>query len=164
MVKVEEIAEKYKDYEVDEEELKEILVQPKPKTVWDLKEGYRYWWIDTKGIVHSALWMDCNGVDKEVHILRRAFGNCFLTKEEAEFEVMKRKVETSLLKYGRREFKPHQDNLCLGYDHDNEEIVECNYICTNKGVIYFDTKELYQQAINAAGEDNIKKYIFGVKD
>ena len=111
MVKVEEIAEKYKDYEVDEEELKEILVQPKPKTVWDLKEGYRYWWIDTKGIVHSALWMDCNGVDKEVHILRRAFGNCFLTKEEAEFEVMKRKVETSLLKYGRREFKPHQDNL-----------------------------------------------------
>ena len=37
MIKVEEIAKKYKGYEVDEEKLKEFLTPPKPKTVWDLK-------------------------------------------------------------------------------------------------------------------------------
>lgn len=35
MIKVEEIAKKYKGYEVDEEKLKEFLTPPKPKTVWD---------------------------------------------------------------------------------------------------------------------------------
>ena len=159
MIKVEEIAEKYKGYEVDEEKLKEFLTPPKPKTVWDLKESDKYWYISDYGQVCKNTWAGF-----ECEIIRRAIGNCFLTKKEGEFEVERRKVEVTLLKYGRRGFKPHQDNLCLGYDHDNEEIVECNYICTNKGVIYFDTKELYQKAINAAGEDNIKKYIFGVKD
>ena len=38
MIKVEEIAKKYKGYEVDEEKLKEFLTPPKPKTVWDLKK------------------------------------------------------------------------------------------------------------------------------
>ena len=43
MIKVEEIAKKYKGYEVDEEKLKEFLTPPKPKTVWDLKKGDIYW-------------------------------------------------------------------------------------------------------------------------
>lgn len=38
MIKVEEIIEKYKGYEVDEEKLKEFLTPPKPKTVYELKK------------------------------------------------------------------------------------------------------------------------------
>lgn len=49
MIKVEEIAEKYKGYEVDEEKLKEFLTPPKPKTVWDLKESDKYWYISDYG-------------------------------------------------------------------------------------------------------------------
>jgi hypothetical protein len=39
MIKVEEIIEKYKGYEVDEEKLKEFLTPPKPKTVYELKKS-----------------------------------------------------------------------------------------------------------------------------
>lgn len=39
MIKVEEIIEKYKGYEVDEEKLKEFLPPPKPKTVYELKKS-----------------------------------------------------------------------------------------------------------------------------
>lgn len=46
MIKVEEIVEKYKGYEVDEEKLKEFLTPPKDKTVWDLEEGDRYYYFD----------------------------------------------------------------------------------------------------------------------
>ena len=57
MIKVEEIAEKYKGYEVDEEKLKEFLTPPTPKTVWNLKNGDRYYWsIDSYGNVYNETW------------------------------------------------------------------------------------------------------------
>ena len=158
MIKVEEIIEKYKGYEVDEEKLKEFLVPPKPKTVWDLKIGDRYWFLDSYGTVR-----DCvlgNGV---IDNGRRAIGNCFLTRGEAQFEVERRKVKTILLKYGRRKLKYSEDNYYMdrGDSEQPFEIYYCSYSQT-QGVIYFDTEELCQKAIEEAGEDNIKKYIFGV--
>ena len=75
MIKVEEIAEKYKGYEVDEERLKEFLMPPKPRTVWDLKEGDRYYYFDDYDGVSFSTWNDI-----DVDITRRYFGNCFLTK------------------------------------------------------------------------------------
>lgn len=97
MIKVEEIAEKYKGYEVDEEKLKEFLTPPKPKTVWDLKESDKYWYISDYGQICKSTWTNF-----ECEIIRRAIGNCFLTKKEGEFEVERRKVETTLLKYGKK--------------------------------------------------------------
>lgn len=158
MIKVEEIAEKYKGYEVDEEKLKEFLTTPKPKTVWDLKKGDRYYYFDDYDGVEFTEWSNDN-----IDNIRRYFGNCFLTREEAEFEIERRKVEAVLLKYGRREFKESEENYYM-YCEDNEPPFEIDcYNCYQiQGVIYFDTKELCQKAIKEAGEDNIKKYIFGV--
>lgn len=158
MIKVEEITEKYKGYEVDEEKLKEFLVLPKPKTVWDLKYGDEYYWIAYNGTIVISTWYD-NGEDSRV----RAIGNCFLTREEAKFEVERRKVEAILLKYGRREFKYDENNCYMYYIHD-ESSIEISYYksCQDLGAIYFDTEELCRKAIDEAGEDNIKKYIFGV--
>ncbi len=160
MIKVEEIADKYKGYEVDEEKLKEFLILPKPRTMWDLKVGNKYYFIDdAQGIIEST-W-----VNETIDINRRNIGNCFLTRKDAEFEVMRRKVETILLKYGRRGFKPRQNNYCLVYDSINKEIEESCYVEYNIQVfIYFDTKELLNHAITDAGKDNIKKYIFGVNN
>ncbi len=159
MIKVEEIAEKYKGYEVDEEKLKEFLTPPKPKTVWDLKIGDRYWFLDSYGNV-----CDCvlgNGV---IDNGRRAIGNCFLTREEAEFEVERRKVEAILLKYGSRDFEYSENNNYMYYEHSESSIEIGHYrSCQDQGTIYFDTEELCQKAIKEAGEDNIKKYIFGVR-
>lgn len=158
MIKVEEIVEKYKGYEVDEEKLKEFLTPPKDKTVWDLEEGDRYYYFDDYDGVSLSTWNDI-----DVDITRRYFGNCFLTKEEAEFEVERCRVEAILLKYGRREFKYDEKNYQLSYVYDDYRIDIDGYaIYQNQGAIYFDTEELCLKAIDEAGEDNIKKYIFGV--
>lgn len=158
MIKVEEIVEKYKGYEVDEEKLKEFLIPPKPKTVRDLKKDARYYYIDTSGSVYCDIWQD-DDIDNG----RRNIGNCFLTEEEAEFEVERRKIEAILLKYGRREFKHDEKNYQLSYVYDEYRIDIDGYaIYQNQGGIFFDTEELCQKAVEEAGEDNIKKYIFGV--
>lgn len=160
MIKVEEIAEKYKGYEVDEEKLKEFLTPPTPKTVWNLKNSDRYWSISSYADVYNKTWKNV-----VVDNWRRNIGNCFLTKEDAEFEVMRRKVETTLLKCGRREFKNKDYNFYIVYDHDESLVGILNDTFRQyTNTIYFDTKELCQKAIIAAGEENIKKYIFGVKD
>lgn len=160
MIKVEEIAEKYKGYEVDEEKLKEFLIPLKPKTVWDLKKSDKYWYISDYGQICKSTWTNF-----ECEIIRRAIGNCFLTKKEGEFEVERRKVEGILLKHGRREFKYDKRNYCFYYDHENKLIRKTIVdTCQSQGIIFFETDKLCQQAIKEAGEDNIKKYIFGVKD
>lgn len=160
MIKVEEIAEKYKGYEVNEEKLKEFLTPPKPKAVWDLKYGDRYYYISPNGNVWANKWDDCT-LDSG----RRSIGNCFLTYEEAKFEVERRKVETTLLKCGRREFKNKDYNFYIVYDHDESLVGILNDTFRQySNTIYFDTKELCQKAIEEAGENNIKKYIFGVVD
>lgn len=160
MIKVEEIAEKYKGYEVDEEKLKEFLTPPTPKTVWNLKNGDRYWSISSYVDVYNKTWKNV-----VVDNWRRNIGNCFLTKEDAEFEIMRRKVETTLLKYGRREFKNRDYNFYILYDHNGSLVTILNdTFCQYSNTIYFDTEDLCQKAMIAAGEENIKKYIFGVKD
>ena len=158
MIKVEEIVEKYKGYEVDEEKLKEFLVPPKPKTVWDLEEGDRYYYFDDYDRVNFRTWDDIN-----VDITRRYFGNCFLTREGAEFEVERRKIEAILLKYGSRDFEYSENNNYMYYEY-GESLIKIGHYrsCQDQGTIYFDTEELCQKAIKEAGEDNIKKYIFGV--
>ena len=158
MIKVEEIAEKYKGYEVDEEKLKEFLTPPKPKTVWDLKESDKYWYISPNGNVWGNKWDDCT-LDSG----RRSIGNCFLTYEEAKFEVERRKVEAILLKYGGRRFKNSERNYYLYYDHEDNLIRKTMVeTCQSQGIIFFDDDKVIDQAIKEAGEDNIKKYIFGV--
>lgn len=158
MIKVEEIAEKYKGYEVDEEKLKEFLTPPKPKTVWDLKINDGYWSVGSHGNVCADIWKN-DVIDNG----RRTISNCFLTKEEAQFEVERRKAEAILLKYGKREVKYSEAHYYM-YCDLSEPSIEIGYYqsCQDQGAIYFDTEELCQKAIEEAGEDNIKKYIFGV--
>ena len=158
MIKVEEIVEKYKGYEVDEEKLKEFLIPPKPKTVWDLKKDDIYWYFSSFGMFISDKW---NNYDTD--IARRSLGSCFLTKEEAKFEIEKRRVEATLLKYGRRRFKNGERNYYLYYDHE-DNLIRKNMVdtCQSQGIIFFDDDKVIDQAVKEAGEDNIKKYIFGV--
>lgn len=123
------------------------------------KRGDRYYYFDDYDGVSFSTWNDI-----DVDITRRYFGNCFLTKEEVEFEVERRKVEAILLKYGRRGFKYSEDNYYIFYERDESSIVICCYESfQDQGVIYFDTEELCQKAIEEAGKDNIKKYIFGIE-
>ena len=160
MIKVEEIVDKYKGYEIDEKELEKVLVKPKPTSIWDLKDGDSYCYLESEGTITLGSWCE-NTVSKR----KRAHGNVFLTGKEAEFEVERRKIEAILLKYGRRKFKYKDYNFYILYDHNGSLVTILNdTFCQYSNTIYFDTEELCQKAMIAAGEENIKKYIFGVKD
>lgn len=160
MIKLNEIQAKYGEYLVDEDKLKELLVKPKPKTVWDLIKGDRYYYINTTGGVCSFGWF----ADEE-DLRRRERGNVFLTEKEAEFEVERQKCEAIMLKYGRRTFKYNKDNYLLRINNSDEKVeVGILSIYQFQGSIYFDTEELAQTAMNEIGEERLKKYVFRVEE
>lgn len=160
MIKLNEIQAKYGEYLVDENKLKELLVKPKPKTVWDLENRDTYYFIETNGGVYSCNWLaDVND------LCRIEFGNVFLTKEEAEFELERRKCEAIMLKYGRRTFKPSDSNYIIQFDNDDKQaFVDFWRLNQFQGTIYFDTEELARKAIDEIGEERLKKYIFRVEE
>ena len=164
-IKIKDIVEKYAEYEIDEDKLKELLIEPKPKTIWELKVRDIYFYINSDGAIVSSIW-----VSDIYHKNRRAAGNCFLTREEAEFELERRKVETELLKYGGTrdmmslggsEIPKH----CICYNHVTGRLTTNWYgICNLQGLILFETEELAKKAMEEIGEERLKKYIFNVEE
>lgn len=160
MIKLNEIQAKYGEYLVDEKKLKELLVKPKPKTVWDLENGDIYYFIATNGGVYSCCWLA-----DENDLCRIEFGNAFLTYDEAKFELERRKCEAIMLKYGRRTFKYEDENYFIRFDHTNKRVwIENWSIYQFQGSIYFDTEDLAQKAIDEIGEERLKKYVFRVEE
>ena len=163
MIKLNEIQAKYGECLVDEDKLKELLVKPKPKTVRDLEEGNIYYYLNDKGQVCESVYAPCS---KDYN--RIAHCNAFLTYEEAEFDLERRKCEAIMLKYGRRTFKYEQNNYLIRFDNTdniNKKVdVEVWQICQLQGSIYFDTEELAKKAIDEIGEERLKKYVFRVEE
>lgn len=160
MIKLNKIQAKYGEYLVDEDKLKELLVKPKPKTVWDLKIGENYYYINAIGDICKTFLIG-NDFDEA----RIEFGNAFLTEEEAEFELQRKNCEDIMLKYGRRTFKYEDDNYLLRFDNTDKKVeVEFWSIYQFQGSIYFDTEELAQTAMNEIGEERLKKYVFRVEE
>ena len=160
MIKLSEIVTKYGNYLVDEDKLKELLVKPKPKTIWDLKEGDTYYHISANFGVLPSVWYN----DAPSN-LRRNLGTAFLTEKEAEMEFCREVCETIMMKYGRRTFKYKDDNYSLQFDNTSKKVyVEVWHTCQFQGSIYFDTKELAKKAINEIGEERLKKYVFRIEE
>ena len=138
-------------------------IPQKPKTVWDLKEEDKYYYINCYGEIDSTFY-DC---DEDVDIIN--CGNAFLTEKEARFEVERRKCEAVLLKYGTRDMMSLGDNevdkIQIYYNHVRNTIeTDCHTCLNDQGIIYFKTEELAHKAIEEVGEDRLKKYVFNVKE
>lgn len=162
-IKIKDIVEKYAEYEIDEDKLKALLIKPKQKTIWELVAGDKYIFINSDGIAVPSVWSNYF-----YQINRRATGNCFLTREEAEFELERRKVETELLRCGGT-----RDMMSIGnndirkyyivYGHfQNKVCIEISLCIQYLNCIYFKSEEDAQRAIDEIGEDRIKKYLFYV--
>ena len=144
---------------------KESFLKPfveKPKTVWDLEEGEECYSLTICGNVHHGFW---DGSSSAIAI--RELGELFLTKEEAEFEVERRKIETEMIRLGgRREFKNGENNYHIVCDFDTHYSI---VVFNNKVdgfapmTIYFDSAKECRNAIETIGEDRLRKYIFGVE-
>lgn len=146
------------------DDIKELIaqkveVEQKPKTIWNLKieDGGRYYYIPIYGAV-------CEGTFNTYYDERaRGRGNAFLTREEAEFELERRKIEAIMRRYSRP-FKPEEDNWIIEYYYDTDCISVSVYIAINDGVSCFESKEIAEKVIDEIGRDRLKKYWFGVTE
>ena len=154
-IKIKDLMSTYGEYTISDE-LIEKLEPPEATTVWDLPNGDTYYYTDIDGAIMFNAWYEsCKG--------ERDMGNVFLTQEDAERDVERRKVETLLLKYGgRRWFKKSGENWILRLDKHNQatrfEVGE-----PYQGFIYFDS---YEEAVNACeqiGNKRIVKVLFEVR-
>ena len=147
------------------DEIKELIAQKaeaeqklKPKTIWDFNTNDRdsYYYIDEAGYLRPD-WFDEGYFE-----IRRDLGNAFLTEEEAEFELERRKIEAIMRKYSRP-FKNNGDNYCLHFY--NCISISAGYnTAYNYGVPYFETKEIAQKVIDEIGKERLEKYWFGVTE
>ena len=142
------------------ENLQSLLedIKDKPKSIWDLdiaggKEYYVLW---TDGHI------DANDFISHLDEKKRDMGNAFLTREEAEFELERRKIEAIMKKHSRP-FKYEEDNYHLKYFCRSGSICILNSWEFNDGLLYFESKEIARKVIDEIGIDRLKKYWFRVK-
>lgn len=122
---------------------------------WVPKVGGRYWCIVTTRVTTES-WLD-DKCDR----FRISIGNVFRTKEEAEFEVEKLKVIAELKKYSR-EFVVNDYNYEFYFNYEEQKIIyDWNRVYKNTS-LFFPSEETARQAVQAVGEDRVKKYYLGV--
>ena len=118
--------------------------------------GEQYCFVDTDGYVVYAHWGD-NTIDN----YRKDFLRIFKTKKECEryLEIQKAFKDES------KNFEPNwkdgnQDKYYLYYDHDENSVeISWNTWC-GQAILYFESREV----ISRFGEEDIKKYYFGIEE
>ena len=146
------------------DEIKELIAQKaeaeqNPKSIWDLetKGGREYYRIEASGGIEESYFEAT--YDEYV----REVGNAFLTREEAEFELERRKVEAIIRKYSKP-FECGKPNYVLVYNHSSKTtIVDC-YRFMDCSSPCFESKEIAQKVIDEIGRNKLKKYWFGVTE
>lgn len=162
-MKLDELIEKYGEYEV-KEGFMDFLEKPKPKTVWDLKNGDVYYFLTDYGYVMKTVWVNTNTDNEKLSI-----GNVFLTEEDAEFARERLKVIAELKKYAKEfsdeEWRNGNTAKYLFYrSFPGNRIYITSTYSAHYPCLYFESMEKAKQAFNAVGEERIKKYYFGVRE
>lgn len=146
------------------DEIKELIVQKaeaeqKPKSIWDLetKDSKEYYCIEASGGIEESYFEAT--YDEYV----REVGNAFLTREEAEFELERRKVEAIIRKYSKP-FEGGKPNYVLVYNHSSKTIIVDCYRFMDCSSPCFESKEIAQKVIDEIGRNKLKKYWFGVTE
>ena len=146
------------------EDIKELIVkkveaEQKPKSIWDLniEDGEEYYVLWPDGSTGCHIF---NSQDDEV---LREMGNVFLTREEAEFEKERRKIEAILRKYSRP-FKSGEYNYVVVCDTENNMMLVRVTQFHNSGGPVFANKEVAEKVIDEIGKVRLKKYWFGVAE
>lgn len=136
----------------------------KKSKVWKPEYKETYWSIDSHQVFNSG-WDDC-----EVDNKRYECGTCFKTEKEAEEELTRRKMLTKWkrlsVEAGEEENEWNGANIHR-YPFFNvvTRDIACNSNTSHRhGDIYFPTEESLLAAIKELGEENVKKYILGVRD
>lgn len=154
--------------EEEREQLMELIKKSNgcKRNVWKPEYSELYFCVSGYGIVGDKTWKN-DYVDNGYY----GIGNCFKTKEEAEFALEKTKVEAKLCRFAEKnneyeiDWKDEdQEKWYLFYSY-NDKRVWFDSVCRHKmSNIYFSSKEIAKQAVDNIGEERLKKYYFRVED
>ena len=145
----------------------EIFEEPKIKD-WKPKKGDTYYYIGSVGSIFNY---DCR--EDILDVAHLNIGNYFKTEEDAKHMVEKFKVIRELQKFANENNEEKIDwknktqyKYYLVYDTEDEELyVDYAVYCKREPLnIYFTSSKIAKRAIEAVGEDKIKKYYFNVAD
>lgn len=130
---------------------------------WKPENKEEYYYIADNGEIALSHW-----TNYLTDNTRYAIGNCFKTEEEAEFMVERLKVLAEMREYADDEQEWEYDNCHwhIGYN-PNTECIKVGYFIFTKNIpfnIYFSSEEQAQKAIDAIGEERLKKYYFEVEE
>ena len=129
---------------------------------WKPKLGERCFYID----VFGAVFVDnCHGDDIDDKIY--AFGNVFPSEEAAEFEVERRKVIAKLSDFAEGDdavWDGTQLHYWLYYNAVTNRIGYSAGQCYKFTDFYFPSEEAAKAAVEAVGEERVKKYYLRVKE
>lgn len=151
-----EYEERIAKLEKELDELKEVKIEDDEFP----KYGQAYWFVETDGYVVYAYWGD-NTTDNH----RKDFLRVFKTQKECKryLEIQKAFKEKS------KNFEPNwkdvnQDKYYLFYDHaENSVEIGWSPWCV-QAVLYFESRKVLEELISRFGEEDIKKYYFGIEE
>lgn len=145
----------------------------KPKSkIWKPEDNEKYYFGYSDGSVSHDIFHHCNVTGTYVHENRYALGNCFKTREKAEFALERQKVIMELKRFALEHNEKDidwndrcQNKHSLYFNHDKNRtcISACTYFQYAQ-CIYYTSIEIARAAIQEIGEERIKKYYFEVKE
>lgn len=157
---LEELEEYLNKMEKEIKSLKESIGAYKEKhKELELKIGDEFYTISAFGDIRH--W-EYKGHEIDLNAFR--IGSVFKTREEAEFEVEKKKVITELNRYSKA-YNPDKNNFCICYSYGEDALVPYLEPLDEPdiGAYYFESEKMAKKAIKEVGEERIKKYLFGVE-
>ena len=150
-----EYEERIAKLEKELDELKEVEIEDDEFP----KHNENYWFVDSYGDIVGTQWCG-SGVDS----YRKTFLRIFRTGEECEryLEIQKAFKEES------KNFEPNwkdgnQTKYCLYYDHDENSFKISGWSIRRQAILYFESREVLEELITRFGEEDIKKYYFGIE-
>ena len=158
-----ELQQKIVDMEKELAELKKEL-EKKDKGIWEPKKFENYWYIDNDGEVLLD-----NNSEFKVDINKFNFNNYLKTEEEALKQANYLKYTNLLRKYVEEHSEPidweeNTEKYYFYYNYRTEEFDFCSDVTVkSQGTIYASSAGVLKEAIEFVGEENIKRYIFGVE-
>ena len=146
----------------------EVVEEPKSKD-WKPKKGDKYYYISNAGFIFHCAYNEDN--EEFIDKANISMGNCFKTEEEAKHMVEKLKVIHELQKFAYENNEKEIDwndakqyKYYLVYATEDGELY-VDYAAYSKREpfnIYFTSSEIAKKAIEAVGENRIKKYYFDI--
>lgn len=156
-----EAEKQIQDIRKELDELDKVKIEPESRR-WKPKRGKTYYFISSDGDIIGDIW-----AESPYDLLRFAIGNCFETREEAEFEVERLKVIAELKEFAEsddRQWDGATVHYNIFYKHNIDEVCVELWTSMRDDSIYFESRERVLEAIKAVGVDRIKKYYLRVKE